>query len=358
MEKTKQQINFHIVPSNATQAPEAKEEKIGGREYVSFGLDNLYPLFLSNLIENSPSLSACIDSLSDYVFGHGVEDAVAGEKIVNKNGETFNEVLHNCIIDYISYGAFSMQMIGNEFGDVVNIYYIDVRKVRLTEDGKKVWFNKKNWTKWNKDSVVYDRFDGTRTKNCIFYYKRPTCKTFYGRPLWYSALKHVMTDAQIANFHYSSITNNFAPSAIVNFNNGKPSEEIQDEIEKKLTEKFTGTENAARMLISFNDDQEHATQIERLTEDNFDTKYDALSKSTRENILTAFRVSSALVGIMPDQTGFNSVEYQSAFALYKETVVKPIQQEFERALKRVGINIKLTEFIIDFGDNAEGGGIA
>lgn len=54
----------------------------------------------------------------------------------------------------------------------------------------------------------------------------------------------------------------------------------------------------------------------------------------------------------------NSVEYESAFKIYKETVVKPIQQEFEKALKRVGINIKLTEFIIDFGDNAEGGGIA
>lgn len=343
-----EKLNFHLIPSNAAKIPEAKEEKIGGKEYVNFGVDNLYPLFLSTLYEKSPSLSACIDSLADYVFAHGITDETSGNKIVNSNGETFNEVLHNCIIDYIAYGAFSMQMIGNEFGDVINIYYIDVRKVRLSEDGKKVWFNKKNWTKWNKESIVYDRFNGTKTKNCIFYYKRPSCRTFYGRPIWHSALKHVMTDVEIANFHYSSITNNFAPSAVVNFNNGQPSEEIQDEIEQKLTEKFVGSENAARLLVSFNDDVAHATKLERLSEDNFDSKYDALSKSTRENILTAFRVSSALVGIMPEQTGFNDVEYENAFKIYKETVVKPIQQEIQSALKRVGINIELTEFIIAF----------
>lgn len=346
-----EKLNFHIIEPNSAKMPEPKEERIGGKEYVNYGEDNLYPLFLSNIIENSPSLSACIDSLSDYVFAHGIEDKVSGEKIVNANGETFNEVLHNCVIDYISYGAFSMQMIGNEFGNVINVYHIDVRKVRLSEDGKKVYFNKKNWTKWNKETIVYDRFNGTKTKNCIFYFKRPTCRTFYGRPIWFPALKHSMTDVEIAKFHFASIVNNFAPSAVVNFNNGQPSEEVQDEIESKLTQKFTGTDNAARLLVSFNDDVTHATKLERLTEDNFDKKYDALAKSTRENILTAFRVSSALVGIMPEQTGFNSVEYESAFKIYKETVVKPIQQEIESAFKRVGINIKFSEFIIAFGNN-------
>lgn len=339
-------LNFHIVPSNAKHIPEAKEEKIGGRDFVSFGIDNMFPLFMSDLYEKSPNLSACIDSLADYVFAHGITDETTGNAIVNGKGETFNEVLHNCIIDYIAYGAFSMQMIGNEYGKVVEIYYMDVRKVRLSEDGKKVYFNKKNWTKWNKESIVYDRFNGTKTKNCIFYFKRPSSRTFYGRPIWFSALKHVMTDVEISNFHFASITNNFAPSAVVNFNSGQPSEEVQDEIERKLTQKFTGAENAARLLVSFNNDVTHATKIERLSEDNFDTKYNALEKTTRNNILAAFRVSSALVGIMPEQTGFNSVEYESAFKIYKETVVKPIQQEIESALKRVGIDIKLSEFVI------------
>lgn len=352
----KEKLNFHIIPSNATTAPVDKEEKVNGKEYISYGEDNMYPLFLSNLYENSSTLAACIDSISDYVFAQGVEDKTLGEKEVNRKGESFNDVLHNCAIDYIAQGAFALQMIGNAYGDILELYYVDVRKVRLSEDGKYIWFNKKNWTKWNKDSVRYDRFTGTKTKNCMFYFKRPQSKTVYGRPLWHSALKSVMTDVEIANFHYSSIMNNFAPSAIVNFNSGVPSEEVQDKIENKLTEKFTGTDNAARMLLSFNDDETHRTTIERFQEDNFDKKYDALSQSVMNKILASFRVSSALVGIMPEQTGFNSVEYKSAFALYKATVVRPIQQEIESAFNKIGIEMKLTEFIVDFGEE-EGGEI-
>lgn len=346
-------FNFHIVPAKSTEYPKPIQEKIVGRDYVAFGEQNTYPMFLSDLYENSATLAACINSLSDYVFAHGITDEEKGKQVVNKNKETFNEILKLAVNDYIAYGAFSLQMIGNDFGDVIEIYYVDVRKVRLSEDGKKVYYNKKNWAKWNKETIVYNRFDGERTKNCIFYFKRPQSKNFYGLPLWFSALKHVMTDCEIANFHHSAITNNFAPSVIISFNNGTPPEEIQDEIEEKLTRKFVGTDNAARFIVTYNEDKEHATDLLRLTEDNFDQKYNALSKTTRDNILAAFRVSSALVGIMPQQTGFNSVEYESAFKLYRETVVKPIQQEIQSALNRVGIDIEFSEFDVKFDETTE-----
>ena len=160
-------LNFHIVPPKATEYPKPIEERIGGKDYVSFGDNNLYPLFLSDLYENSATLSACINSLTDYVFAYGITDEKKGNKVVNRNNQTFNEILQLCINDYIAFGAFSMQMIGNDFGEVVEIYYIDVRKVRLSEDGKKVYFNKENWRKWNKQTIVYNRFNGEKTKNCI-----------------------------------------------------------------------------------------------------------------------------------------------------------------------------------------------
>ena len=57
--------------------------------------------------------------------------------------------------------------------------------------------------------------------------------------------------------------------------------------------------------------------------------------------------------MLPEQTGFNSVEYLNAFALYKETVVKPLQQEIEDAFKRLGYDITLNEFVVEFKDNGE-----
>ena len=134
---------------------------------------------------------------------------------------------------------------------------------------------------------------------------------------------------------------------------GVPTDEQQDEIEAKLNEKFSGSSNAARLLVSFNDNKDSAVTVERLSEDGFDSKYQALRDSVRDNMLTAFRASGQLFGVLPEQTGFNSVEYLNAFALYKETVVKPLQQEIEDAFKRLGYDITLNEFVVEFKDNGE-----
>ena len=187
----------------------------------------------------------------------------------------------------------------------------------------------------------------------MFYYKNPKSRGVYGTPIWKAAIEDALTAIEITHFHYSAIRNNFVPSAVVNFNNGVPTDEQQDEIEAKLNEKFSGSSNAARLLVSFNDNKDSAVTVERLSEDGFDSKYQALRDSVRDNMLTAFRASGQLFGVLPEQTGFNSVEYLNAFALYKETVVKPLQQEIEDAFKRLGYDITLNEFVVEFKDNGE-----
>jgi capsid portal protein len=212
----------------------------------------------------------------------------------------------------------------------------------------------RKWSKYARDIRKYDRWDkGLKQSNSVFYYKNPKSRGAYGLPIWKAAIEDALTAIEITHFHYSAIRNNFVPSAVVNFNNGVPTDEQQDEIEAKLNEKFSGSSNAARLLVSFNDNKDSAVTVERLSEDGFDSKYQALRDSVRDNLLTAFRASGQLFGVLPEQTGFNSVEYLNAFALYKETVVKPLQQEIEDAFKRLGYDISLNEFTVEFQDNGE-----
>ena len=57
---------------------------------------------------------------------------------------------------------------------------------------------------------------------------------------------------------------------IINFNNGEPTDEIREEIERNINEKFSGYQNAGRILISYNADEANKTTIERLDSDDFD----------------------------------------------------------------------------------------
>ena len=133
-----------------------------------------------------------------------------------------------------------------------------------------------------------------------------------------------MTEIEISKFHLNEICNNFSGSAIINFNNGVPSDEDKDEIEKAVSRKFTGAGNAGRFLLSFNDSAENAVSVTRLGSDDFDKRYEALAKKTRQELFTAFRANPNLFGIPTENLGFSQEEYEGAFKLFNRTVVKPI----------------------------------
>ena len=46
-----------------------------------------------------------------------------------------------------------------------------------------------------------------------------------------------------------------APSMLINFNNGVPPDEQRDMIESSIIEKFSGSSNAGRFILAFNDSE-------------------------------------------------------------------------------------------------------
>ena len=133
----------------------------------------------------------------------------------------------------------------------------------------------------------------------------------------------------------NNILNNLSASAIINFNNGEPTEEEKKRIEKKLDEKFGGAGNAGKNMIVFNNNKESAVTVERLSEDNFDKKFETLAKSTKEEIFIAHRATPALFGMNPENNGFSKAEFLEAFELYEKTVVRPIQNDIKRVFDKL-----------------------
>lgn len=345
----KKKITLSLIEPCDNNVPEPIEKVMSGKDYMYFGEDNLYPELLFECYDNCSMLQSVINGLADYIAGSGISE----DFDVTSQGDKCSELVKKVALDYVIYGAFAIQLRRNKFGDVVALDYVDVSRCRLDEAEEYVYYCRK-WTKYARDIRKYDRWQkNIKSQNCIFYYKNPKSRGLYGTPIWKAAVEDALTAIEITHFHYSAIRNNFVPSAVVNFNNGIPSDEEQDEIENQLNDKFSGSSNASRLLVSFNENKDSAVTIERLSEDGFDTKYEALRKNVRDNILTAFRASGQLFGVLPEQTGFNSVEYLNAFALYKETVVHPMQQEIEDAFRRIGYEISLNEFVVEFKDNGE-----
>lgn len=328
-DKDNKKLNFTAVVQEKKHIPELVCVKAKNTGYVKYGEDNDYPDYLWELFKHSSQMSSIIQQMKDYIIGNGIVSEYH-LKTVNRKGESFDDFIEKIVLSYLIYGGFAFQIIRNKAGDVSEMYHLDFRYIRVNEDEDKIYFSKE-WNKGRRQPIVYDRYlKGSKLSNSVFYYKGKLTNEVYPIPMYISAMTSLEISTQIPDYHLKNLVNGFNPSVLINFNNGSNvPESVADEIEEKVYDKFAGTENAGRILISFNDDKEHSTEMTRLPSDGLIDQYNSLSDNVEKDIYTAFRMNKILMGDSSDNTGFSKQPYIEAFALYQKSVIGPIQKELE-----------------------------
>ena len=339
----KDKLCFSVFELERTSMPDAKEVTRSGFDYVSWGAGNRFPQDLYDMYQNSAILQSVINGTADYVFGSGV---ISAFEVVNDKYETLEDIIKKCVFDYLIFGGFAIQLM-YKAGKVEAMYWLDFQKCRRSEDETKVFYSD-DWGKYAKKALEYNSWTpGTDKGTCIYYYKGHKTRGIYPVPMYIGALKSVKISTEISNFHLNNIMKGFASNAIISFNNGEPDQDTQARIERDVKEKFCGTDNAGSFLLLFNESKDNACEIAKIQDDKFDLKYDALAKSVKEDIFIAFRATPTLFGLPNENNGFSKQEYLESFELYNQTVVTPIQRDFERAFRSMGFIIKFKTFQLE-----------
>jgi hypothetical protein len=115
---------------------------------------------------------------------------------------------------------------------------------------------------------------------------------------------------------------------MINFNNGVPAPEERETIEDLIQRKFTGTDNAGRFMVSFNDDVASKPTLDVIQIDNLHEKYEYVADYIQDRILVAHRVTSPLLfGIRTKNNGFSSQseEMKTAFSIMQTMTISPFQ---------------------------------
>lgn len=340
--------------------PLPKESEDRGKNYIYWGDANDYPVFLHKLYLECPTLQTIINGTTDYVVGNGV--SCGRMEYPNRKMQTWDELFTLLAADYLNFGICFLQVIRNNKGEVSEFYHLDTRYVRSDYKNEMFFYNEDFVKKYSRASktLIYPKFikDAVDVPASVICIKTPHSRGVYGTPIWGSAVKSVVTEIEIDNFHLSELENNFAGSAIINFPNGQPSEDEMDEIEKRIREKFIGSNNAGTFLLNFCNGKDNAATIERLAGDDFDKRYDSLAKKTQQQIFVSFGANPNLFGVATESNGFNSEEYNEAFKLYNRTRVRPIQGKFcdaiDKALGEKGVmTIKPFSLIDNNEDNVK-----
>ena len=163
----------------------------------------------------------------------------------------------------------------NSKGEIVAYYY--------SSD----WENVNNRTKLKRIPA----FGYSNAPLEILYIKPYRAGYKYYSPVDYQGgLQYAELEEEVANYHINNIQNGLAPSMLINFNNGVPPDEQRDMIERSIIEKFSGSSNAGRFILAFNDSKELAATIEPVQLSDAHQQYQFLSDESMRKVMVSHSI--------------------------------------------------------------------
>jgi hypothetical protein len=319
------------------------------KDYVLYGEDNAYYDTIIQRYLGSPTNARCINGISDMIYGRGLEatdrninrDAYIEMKKLVDEGE-----LRKVVGDRKLLGSAAIKVIYNKNkSKVIAIKHHPMETLRAEKTNKGViaayyyhpdW---KNLKTGDKPKRIPTFGNGNPKQTTEILVVRPYVSGFYYySPCDYqSSLQYSQLEEEVSNYHLSNIENGLQPSLLINFNNGVPSEETQSLLESKISDKFSGSSNAGRFILSFNEDKDTAADVEAIHLPDAHAQYQFLADESREKIMLGHGIVSPILLGIKDNTGFgnNAEELRTASILMDNIVIAPFQQNIINAIDKI-----------------------
>jgi hypothetical protein len=328
-------VNFLQLSTYTT--PEVQE--VSNQDWIAYGADNNYFQFLIDRYNGSATNNALINGISQMIVGRYVDATDSNrkpEEYANMKSLISEDMQMKLASDLKLMGQCAMQVIYSEdrsrIAQVEHVPIETLRAEKCNEEGKiPAYYYFYDWEEFQQgDELERIPVFGTSRNEIEILYIKPYRAGFkYYSPVDYQGgIQYAELEEEIANYHLNNIMNGLAPSMLLNFNNGTPTEEERNIIEQKIAAKYQGTSNAGRFILAFNDSAESAATMEAVQLSDAPQQYEFLSTESMKKIMVAHRVTSPILFGIKDMTGFgnNAEEIVTASTLMDNTVIRPFQQ--------------------------------
>ena len=332
--------NIRIVNLASHTTPAVVEDN--RKEWVAYGEDNNYFQFLIDRYNGSATNNAIINGMTELIYGKGLYATDASRKpdeYAMMKSLFSRQCMRKITFDLKAMGQAAMQIIYNkDKTKIVQVEHMPIETLRMekmNDDGEVTgYYYSKDWTKIRKKGFEPTRIPafgyGEKGEGLEIYCIKPYRSGFYYySPVDYQGgLPYAELEEEVANYHINNIKNGLSPSMLINFNNGVPTEEERELIERRIIQKFSGSSNSGKFILAFNDNKEMAASIEPVQLSDASEQYQFLADESMRKLMVAHRVTSPMLMGIKDNTGLgnNADELKTASLLFHNTVVRPIQE--------------------------------
>ena len=328
---------FGFVNLSTYTSPEIKE--VNGEDYIEYGADNNYFQYLIDRYNGSPTNNAAINGISQAIYGKGL-NATDSSRKPNEYAQMISlfkkNVVRKLCYDLKLMGQCAVQVIySKDRKKIAQIEHMPIETLRAEKansDGDiPAYYYFKDWANIKRsDEPLRIPAYGMSNENIEIYYIKPYKSGFYYySPVDYQGgLQYAELEEEVSNYHLNNILNGLAPSMLINFNNGTPNQEERQLIENKIAQKFSGSSNAGKFILAFNDNKESQAEITPVQLSDAHNQYQFLSDEATKKIMVSHRIVSPMLLGIKDSSGLgnNAEEIKTASLLMDNTVIRPFQE--------------------------------
>ena len=328
---------FGFVNLSTYTSPEVKE--VNGADWIEYGADNNYFQFLIDRYNGSPTNNAAINGISQAIYGKGL-NATDSNRKPNEYAQMISlfrkDVVRRVCYDLKLMGQCAIQVIySKDRSKIVQLEHMPIETLRAEKcdaDGNvPAYYYFNDWANLKKtDQPLRIPAFGMSKESIEIYYIKPYKSGFYYySPVDYQGgLQYAELEEEVSNYHLNNIMNGLSPSMLINFNNGTPNQQERQLIETKIAQKFSGTSNAGKFILAFNDNKESQAEITPVQLSDAHNQYQFLSEESTSKIMVAHRIVSPMLLGIKDGSGLgnNADEIKTASLLMDNTVIRPFQE--------------------------------
>lgn len=341
----------------------------------SYGDDNLYPQTLKNIVSASSTGSECADRYADFIEGNGFRDISFSEYVVNRKGDTADDIHSLVCRDIADYGGLALHVNYNLLGEITELQHIPFENCRLQEEDDNGYVAKiaihPDWSgkktrggktlRVDKKTVDYiDVFNPIKSVVMAQIEAAGGIEYYKGQALWVSmagkqtyptgkadrVATEMSTDEGLANVKYRNVRNNFLPSGMVVTKKGSNTVSFDDEGNELKNERdindnsfsdnivrLQGDTNVGKLLEVTIEADEEIPKFVPINSENYDKEFSVTDASVVERIYSAYGQESWHC-IRIGKVGFSGDILEDAFEYYNSIVSKE-QRLIERTFARV-----------------------
>jgi hypothetical protein len=300
--------------------------------YLPYFANDAWPLEWHDIISKSPSGTACVSTIADFLEGIGFTNPDLDAKTINTQGETWFQGHHKICKSYSEYEGFYIHFMFDGSGKITEWKELPFENCRLGKPDSngiisKIYYNpffgtKEYLGKAKKDTIIFNSFDlnavkaqigqqGIEFKGQVLFVGTTTpTSRFYPLHEAVSAKKWMKSEAGIADYHEDNIDNGLLqpyilimkgnpnqPSTNPEYSSSEKPITVGEEFQEVISREFMGAKRVGNLMVQWVNNNEEAPTVVPLPSNATGDLFITLDNQATKKITVAFKVPAILANI-------------------------------------------------------------